>query len=176
MKKTARVALLCLLAVSWGCGTNPDRADPAETSEASSVKDVISTLYACLSFPAGGGPDLDRYASLFAPEARSVRVNKDDSIDRFTLDGFVAAYKARIAKGEITSLRESEIAAKIQVFGRLAHVFSSYTKLVNTLDPKAAVRGVNGFQLIKQGEAWKICAVIWMDERATMVIPAEYLD
>jgi hypothetical protein len=51
----------------------------------------------------------------------------------------------------------------------------SFTKLVNTPDAAAAVRGVNSFPWIKQGEIGMICAVIGMDEPAAMVIPDEYL-
>jgi len=35
-----------------------------------------------------------------------------------------------------------------------------FPPFVNSPDAAAAVRGVNGFQWIKQGEIWKICAVI----------------
>ena len=169
------LSLLALaLALALCVAAQTSSRGPA-VDETKAIGEVIKVLYDCLTVEEGQPLDFAKYEALFIPEARFVRANKDGTISRFTRDGFLASLRDRIANGQITTLREREIAHKTQIFGRMAQVFSSYTKLMNTGDPKAAVKGVNAIQLVKDGGIWKICASLWMDEFGDFKIPAQYL-
>lgn len=148
---------------------------PPLTEESSSMDVVISSLYESLSFPEGGAPDFERLRSAVAPEAPFIRINKDDTIDRMNRETFIRSFQERIQKGLIKSFHESEIARRVEVFGRMAHVFSTYRKGINITDPEKMVRGINSIQLTNDGDRWQICAILWMDERIDCPIPQEYL-
>jgi len=143
--------------------------------ETNSMDAVIKALYESLSFPEGKMPDLERFQALFAPEAQFIRINKDDTIDRMNRDSFIRSFQERIQKGLIKSFHESEISRRAQVFGRMAHVFSVYKKGINIVDPEKMGRGINSLQLYNESGQWKICAILWMDERSDCPIPQKYL-
>jgi cyclophilin family peptidyl-prolyl cis-trans isomerase len=140
-----------------------------------SVDAVLSALYGALTFPEGGAPDLALFRSLYLPDALCVRVNPDDSIDRWDIGGFIASFRERIRKGSLKSFHESEIARSEDTYGRLARVRSVYRKGLNTADPKAMIRGVNELQLVFRDGGWRIAAIAWMDERPATPLPEEWL-
>jgi len=148
---------------------------PPLTEESSSMDVVIKTLYESLSFPEGRTPDFERLRSAVAPEAPFIRINKDDTIDRMNRETFIRSFQERIQEGLMKSFHESEIARRVEVFGRMAHVFSTYRKGINITDPEKTVRGINSIQLTNDGVRWQICAILWMDERGDCPIPQEYL-
>ncbi len=150
-------------------------SSPPLTEESSSMDFVIKSLYESLSFPEGGAPDFERLRSVVAPEAPFIRINKDDTIDRMNRETFILSFQERIQKGLMKSFHESEIVRRVEVFGRMAHVFSTYRKGINITDPEKMVRGINSIQLYNDGGRWQICAILWMDERSDCPIPAEYL-
>jgi hypothetical protein len=148
---------------------------PSSTEESSSMDAVIKSLYESLSFPEGGAPDFERLRSAVTPEAQFIRINKDDTIDRMSRETFIRSFQERIQKGLMKTFHESEIARRVEVFGRMAHVFSTYQKGINITDPEKMVRGINSIQLIHAEGLWQICAILWMDERSDCPIPLEYL-
>ena len=115
------------------------------------------------------------FRSLYLPEALCVRVNPDDSVDRWDIGGFIASFRERLLTGALKSFHESEIARTEDTYGRLARVRSVYRKGLNTTDPKAMIRGVNEIQLVCRDGAWRITSIAWMDERPGMPLPEEWL-
>lgn len=140
-----------------------------------SVDAVLSALYGALTFPEGGAPDLALFRSLYLPDALCVRVNPDDSIDRWDIGGFIASFRERLRNGSIKSFHESEIARSEDTYGRLARARSVYRKGINISDPKAMMRGFNELQLVCRDGRWRISSIAWMDERPGMPLPGEWL-
>jgi hypothetical protein len=146
----------------------------AALDDTSSVDAVLKALYESITFAEGKEPDLSRFRSFFAAEALCIRINKDRSVDRMTVDSFILSFRERINSGVLKSFHESEIARKTQRFGQMAHVFSTYQKGLNVSDPAKMIRGINSIQLFYDGGRWRIGSLMWMDERPEMPIPAEY--
>lgn len=70
--------------------------------------------------------------------------------------------------------REREIARREELFGNIAHVFSTYEG-VREGDPEPFVRGINSIQLLNDGSRWWIVSVYWQAEGPVNPLPARYL-
>lgn len=63
---------------------------------------------------------------------------------------------------------EAEIARRIDLFGNIAHVWSSYEARRSPDDPEPERRGINSIQLFCDADGrWKIVSMIWDNARAT---------
>ena len=162
--------------------SHPDwpKARPADVQ---TVDGLIAALYDVISGPAGKPRDWDRFRSLFLPDGRLgvirperpaadgkpaqhgdvVLLTPQDYIDRddpfFKSNGFF----------------ERGIANRVDEFGNLVSVWSTYESRHAADDPKAFVRGINSLQIVKaQGRYW-IASIIWDDERSGSTLPEKYL-
>jgi hypothetical protein len=172
---TAFLGVLMLLGglvpASWAQpATGPRAADTA------SPEAIVAALYDVISGPAGQARDWDRFRGLFAPGARlipaaprsdgstPVALSPDDYVtrtnDRFMKDGFF----------------EREAARKVDAFGRILHVFSTYESRRAAADEKPFARGINSIQFMQHGGRWWIVTVLWDQERPDNPIPAKYLE
>jgi hypothetical protein len=145
-------------------------------SDAASINAIISALYDAVSGAAGEKKDWNRLRALFAPDARLMPIVWEGG-DRFSLRtlsvdeyvGHAAAYF------ETRSFYEQEIARRVQSFGSMAHVFSTYAAFETKSSPVPIKRGINSIQLYFDGTRWWILSILWDDERESSPIPPEYL-
>jgi hypothetical protein len=70
---------------------------------------------------------------------------------------------------------EKEIARRVEVFGTIAHVFSTYESRHKAEDPTPFARGINSIQLMNDGKRWWIVTVFWQGEGPDNPIPEKYL-
>ncbi|MEL6329801.1 MAG: hypothetical protein AAFR38_09080 [Planctomycetota bacterium] len=147
-------------------------------AERAGVQDTIDALYDVISGPAGEARDWDRMRSLFhddaimsvvPPEgsrrALPLRLNVEDYIERsgpiLERDGFF----------------ELEIASEVEIYGTLAHSFSTYAAK-RTEDGEVFMRGINSIQLGRDlsdtERPWKVISIAWCQETPRTPIPAEY--
>ena len=67
------------------------------------------------------------------------------------------------------------IANRVEEFGNLVSVWSTYESRHAADDPKPFVRGINSLQIVKaQGRYW-VASIIWDDERSGISLPEKYL-
>ena len=145
-------------------------AMPADTD---SMDSVVHAVYDVISGPAGVR-DWARFRALFADGARliSIRVTPDGaSPNVMTPDDFA---KRMGANSEKNAFFESEIAHRVETFGNIAHVFSTYESR-RAPGEKPFARGINSFQLVKDGRAWKVMTILWDAEREGTPLPEKYL-
>jgi hypothetical protein len=160
--------------------SHPDwpKAKPADVE---TVDGLMAALYDVISGPAGQPRDWDRFRSLFLPDGRLgvirhpplaqtksipedvVFLTPQDYIDRdapyFKTKGFF----------------ERGIANRVEEFGNLVSVWSTYESRYAADDPKPFVRGINSLQIVKaQGRYW-VASIIWDDERSGVTVPEKYL-
>lgn len=178
MSRSAIAVLVLLLAA----GTAKAQAGKPPAGDAASVDAIVSELYASVSHAAGTAPDFDRMRRIFhssgklvppkAPEAADFRAM---TVDQFAerIEKFVADRKA---KGQpLTGFFEREVARRIDCFGNVCHVFSTYESRRSASDATPFERGINSIQLVNDGKRWWIASVIWEAERPANPIPAPYL-
>jgi pimeloyl-ACP methyl ester carboxylesterase len=146
----------------------------ANEEDVTSIDGLIDALYESITFPDGEKPDLARFKSLFVPNAPFVRIIPDGP-NTMDLDSFITSFSERVSSGALRSFYEVEISRKIQQYGGIAHVFSTYKKGMNATDPGSMGQGINSIQLYHDGKRWWACSITWEDERADNPIPEKYL-
>jgi len=94
-----------------------------------------------------------------------------------SIDAIVAAVYDVISGAvlERDGFFEREIARRMETFGNIAHVFSTYESKHAAGDPAPFARGINSIQLLKDGGRWWIVTIYWDSEKAGNPIPSEYL-
>jgi len=70
---------------------------------------------------------------------------------------------------------EKEISRKIDAYGNIAQVFSTYEAYLNHDQKKPLMRGINSIQLQFDGERWWIVNIFWTQETEYNPIPDTYL-
>ncbi len=127
-------------------------------------------------FPDLPARDWGRLRSLFLPGARLIPSGRrpDGTISArvLSVDEFITAIERNV-KNE--GFFEQEISRRIDKFGAVAHVFSTYESRHAKSDPKPFVRGINSIQLFFDGKRWWVVTIFWDSERPDQPIPAEYL-
>jgi hypothetical protein len=154
----------------------PSAAKPADPLDVQTPEAVVTAYYASVSGPSGAPRQWDRFRSLFAPEARLARSGAGDvGVGPITLtpEQFVQANRRYFERG---GYFERQVSARVETYGRIAHVFSTYESRRKAEDEAPYSRGINSFQLMLSGGRWWIVSVMWDYERAEgPPIPARYL-
>lgn len=143
-------------------------------SHEDAIRAVIRALYECITFPPGGSPDFDRLHTLFAPGARMIHAQRSGT-RVMELPEFCALAMREIEAGRLPSFAEEELVCRIDGFGHIAQVISSYQARGAPGDAAVVTRGVNLIQLLRDGEGWRVLSMVWQNEDAEDRIPAEYL-
>jgi hypothetical protein len=142
----------------------------AKPEDVNSLDSILKAIYDVISGPAGDR-DWNRFRSLFAPEARLTSATRKDNgpVRLFDVEGY-----ARGAGGyfKTHAFYESAIANRIQKFGNIAQVFSSYASR-NAPDEKPFARGVNSIQLFYDGTRWWVLSILWDEESPANPLPPE---
>ena len=69
---------------------------------------------------------------------------------------------------------ESELARRVEMYGSIAHVFSTYESR-HAAGDKPFARGINSFQLLNDGKRWWVVTIYWQAETPENPLPKEYL-
>jgi hypothetical protein len=151
-------------------------APPTRPADVASMESIIGALYDVISGPPGQNRDWDRFRSLFADGARLI-VGAPSPEGRvpsrsMTVEEYVVAADPFLKRD---GFWEREIAKRVERYGNVAHVFSTYESRVKTADAPPFSRGINSIQLVTNGQRWWVVTILWDFERAGNPIPAEYL-
>jgi len=130
-------------------------AGRADRDALATPDDVIVSLYESLTFPHGGLPDLDRFRSLFLPNAQLVEVEHDDTY-LTDVGGYIRDYHRALNEGSITAVSEHETTRRSHPLGDVAHVLSFHeTRYVEDGEEKRS-RGMYDLHMVKARERWAI--------------------
>lgn len=170
-----RGCLLLVLAFSTTVFFAHGQEPKANPDDVKSVDAIVGALYDSISGPKGQERDWNRFRSLFLPQARLIplRGEADGSATPQVLgvEEFVKLVRPDFQRD---GFFEVEISHKVEWFGAIAHVFSTYESRKEK-DGKPFARGINSIQLVKQGDRWYVVTILWETERPGFTIPAEYL-
>jgi hypothetical protein len=127
---------------------------------------VVDDMYAMISGPAGPR-DWSRQEKCFLPEATQVRTWVDEQGRpqklSMTLDEYSANTTSFFAEN---AFYEVETGRRIDLFGNIAHVWSSYEARRSPDDADVERRGINSIQLFRDPDkGWRIIHMIWDNER-----------
>jgi hypothetical protein len=162
---------------------HPDRPTAKNPSDVDTVDHLVASLYDVISGPAGKPRDWERFRSLFLPDGRlgvvvpempatkDAPARKGDAVF-LTPDMYVERddpyFKAH-------GFFERSIANRVEEFGNLIHVWSTYESRHAENDSQPFTRGINSIQIVhSRGRFW-IASVLWDDERPGLTLPEKYL-
>jgi hypothetical protein len=166
------VAFVPLLAAQRPAQSGPSAA---RAEDVQSIDAIVASLYDVISGPAKQARNWDRMRSLFVPGARLIPTGLSGTgASARVLD--VDAYIERVTPVfERDGFYEREIARKIDQFGNIAQLFSTYESRHTPDDPAPFARGINSIQLLRDGSRWWVVTVYWDAERPGNPIPPQYL-
>ncbi|HKS05222.1 MAG TPA: hypothetical protein VJR92_02825 [Gemmatimonadaceae bacterium] len=150
-----------------------DLIEPAR-ADVASLDAIVAAYYDVQSGPRGTPRNWDRFSSLFASDARLTRVRGEGADRRpsvMTPDDYRSIVTIDLEQGVFAR----EVSRKVEQFGSVAQVFSTYEYRRMATDSTAFARGINSLQLMNDGTRWWITSVSWDEERANNRIPAKYL-
>jgi hypothetical protein len=191
MKQASRIAALAVLALSTTVmlaqAAAPARPagsiaghpgwPTAKPEDVKSPEAILSAVYSVISGGKGQARDWDRMRSLFVPDARLIpavpaaAANGGDAIF-LTVDGYIERSNGRLTSD---GFFEHSIHNETEQFGNIVQVWSTYESRHNLEDAKPFARGINSFQLLKDGDRYWVVNIFWDSESPTKPIPAKYL-
>ena len=153
--------------------TEPKAANPADVA---SLDQIMKAVYDVISGDVGQKRDWDRFRSLFHKDARLIPSgkNKDGVIGAraFTPEEYITRSSPFMEK---EGFFERETARRVDVYGNIAQVFSTYESFHKKDDKSPFARGINSFQLLNDGKRWWVVTIYWQGETPETPIPKEYL-
>ncbi len=148
-------------------------APSAKPDDVKSVDNILAALYDVISGPAGER-DWNRFRSLFMPNARLTSAEKSPDGAIHVRPNSVEDY-VRLGGNYFmkNGFFEKPIVSRVQTFGNVAQVFSSYESRHAPGEAPFA-RGINSFQLAYDGKRWWVVNVLWDEERRDNPLPREF--
>jgi len=163
--------------------SHPDWPAAKNPADVDTVEHLMAALYDVISGPAGQQRDWNRFRSLFLPDARMgvIRTDMAATADKparksdavlFTPDMYVERDDPVF---KTMSFFERAIANRVETFGNLTSVWSTYESRHDPKDAQPFARGINSLQIVHaQGRYW-VANIIWDDEHEGLTLPEKYL-
>lgn len=146
-------------------------------NERDRIEALVTELYAIVSGPGDQPRDWAREAELFMPQAHMVRtVVGDDGVARpevIRAADYPENFERKMGGRDFY---EIQVHSVVEIFGHIAHSFSTYEAFEDAERTRFLKRGINSIQLYKMDGEWKIAGMVWDDERAGQAIDARYRD
>jgi hypothetical protein len=145
----------------------------AKPDDVKSVDSLLAALYDVISGPPGER-DWNRFRSLFMPNARLTSAEKSSDGAVRVRPNSVEDY-VRLGGGYFlkNGFFEKPIVSRVQTFGNVAQVFSSYESRHAPGEAPFA-RGINSFQMAFDGKRWWVVNILWDEERPDNPLPNEF--
>ncbi len=150
------------------------KADPKDVE---SIDAILTATYAAISGGVGEARNWERFHSLFHPSAHLIPTGKNPQTGitaarSLTPQEYVERSGDFLVKNGFI---EKEIARRIEKFGNIAHVFSTYEGTYSQDGKPATIRGINSFQLMNDGKRWWVMNIFWQAESEGVSLPEKYL-
>ena len=181
MRRLTLLLCLALPAMSFAQTPRTTSDQPVQLSvpaaapaDVASIDAIVAALYDVISGPPGQARDWARFRSLFVPTARMIPTGArpDGQVVLRLLgpnDYVASSGPLLLEKG----FHEREIARRVEQFGHIAHVFSTYEARIDK--DNHTMRGINSIQLMHDGKRWWVVSLMWEAESDALPLPAHYL-
>ena len=159
--------------------TNTDMTTKVNPADVESIDAIMAATYDVISGPAGKQRDWDRERSLFYQGARlmptAIVAGRNDvelAPQILDVESYIARVEPLFAK---SGFYETEIARRVESFGSIAHIWSTYESRRDPSDPEPFMRGINSIQLFNDGRRWWVLSIYWQHESTQQPLPKQYL-
>jgi len=173
-KQNLLLSCLIIFILSLNSMAQTKEANPADVA---SLDAIMKAVYDVISGDAGKPRDWDRFRGLFHPSARLIPSGKNPKTgivgaNAFSPEDYIKRAEPVFAK---EGFYEREKARRVEIYGNIAHVFSTYESFHGPSDKKPFMRGINSFQLLNDGTRWWVVTIFWQGETPENPIPKKYL-
>jgi hypothetical protein len=174
MKKIFVAFAFGLLIIQSAMAQIPREANPADVS---SIDGIMKAVYDVISGDAGKARDWDRFRTLFHKDARLIPTGMNPQTkvvgaNVLTPEDYIKRAEPNLVKN---GFHEREVARRVEQYGRIAHVFSTYESFHSLSEKQPFMRGINSFQLFNDGKRWWVVTIFWQPETQEFPIPKDYL-
>lgn len=183
MKKGLIVILTASLYITGYAQTKTTSTAPkpvieftVDSTSVLTMDNIIKSLYTVISGEKGSKRNWKQFKYLFKPKAKLIPSGKTKEghykVNFMSPDDYI---KNASKWFETNGFYEKEILRRVEYFGNIAHVFSSYESFHTLTDENPFMRGINSIQLFNDGNRWWIINVYWSQETKENPIPEVYL-
>ena len=137
---------------------------------------TIKTLYAVISGEKGQKRNWKQFKFLFKPDAKLIPSGQDKvgnfGVRYMSPDDYIKSSGKWLVEN---GFFEKEINRKVDTFGNITHVLSTYESFYSEADESPFMRGINSIQLVNDGKRWWVVNIFWTQETENNPIPKVYL-
>lgn len=137
------------------------------------LKALTDEFFRAVSFEKGQRPAYAGIRELFIEGGRLIK-SSSELPEISSVDEFIASRQRMFDSGALTSFEEVETAETTEVFGNIAHRFSTYQKRGTMHEEAIEGAGIISTQFIRTASGWRMSSMAWDDERPGLVIPDRY--
>lgn len=138
------------------------------------LKALTDEFFRAVSFEPGQRPAYASIRDLFIDGGKLIR-NSSELPEISSVDDFIASRQRLVDSGALTSFEEIETAETTEVFGNIAHRFTTYEKRGTMHGEMIEGRGLISTQFIRTPSGWKMSSMAWDDERPGLAVPDRYM-
>lgn len=183
MKKIVALLLLCCFTISIQAQKKAKEKKNTEkqefvidSSKVQTLHKTIKALYEVISAEKEEDRNWKQFKFLFYPNAKLIPtgINEDFvyKAKYITPDEYIKNSDKWL---KMNGFIEKEINREVNIFGNIAHVFTTYQCFHSKDDKKPFMRGINSIQLINDENRWWIVNLLWAQETEEQPIPKRYL-
>jgi len=147
---------------------------PALPADVASPESLVLAVYDAISGPRGER-DWNRIRSFYLDGARLIptgmRANGEFGLRILNIEEWIEGARALFLREDFY---EVEVARKVDRFGQIAQIFSTY-ECRHAAEGPAFMRGINSFQLLHKDDRWWVVNCFWDNESNGNPIPPQYL-
>lgn len=149
------------------------KIDGEDTTSKQDIDAIMAAFFRAVSFEEGEKPPYHTLYGLVIEGSYLIK-NSAPVPEISTVSQFIEPRQRVVDSGELTRFKEVETAEITEIFGNVAHRFSTYAKYGSNTGGAFEGRGMISTQFILTPAGWKISAMAWDDERPGLTIPAHY--
>lgn len=149
------------------------KADGNVSSSKREIDTLTAAFFRAVSFNEGEKTAYPDLYELFTESGQLIK-NSSPVPEIYTVRQFIEPRQRMVDSNELTRFKEVETAEITEIFGNVAHRFSTYEKYGISAGTAFEGRGMISIQFIMTATGWKISSMAWDDERPGLTIPERY--
>jgi hypothetical protein len=154
-------------------GQQMNADDDTRAAVVAELGSLTDEFFRAVSFKSGESPSYERLHVLFIDGGKLIK-NSAEIPEISTVEQFIAPRREMVESGALSYFHEAESAAITELFGNVAHRFSTYEKSGMTDGAAFEARGMISTQFIRTPAGWKISSMAWDDESPGHAVPDRY--
>lgn len=147
-----------------------------DSTKVFTLNKTIKTFYESISGEKGTDRNWGEFKLLFKPDAKLIPSGQDKEgiyqVNYLSPDAYIKSSEKWM---KTNGFIEKEIQRKVNSFGNIKHVFSTFEAYHSHTDKHPFMRGINSIQFLNDGTRWWIINMFWTKETFENPIPKIYL-